>query len=230
MSSNPVSTVTSAAAQPSAAAAAAQAASSVPSNMQISESGFLRLISAQMQSQNPLQPADPTQFLTQLEGMSEVSSMQNVQSSINALTSSMQSSQVLSGTSLLGHFVLAPGASARLSAGGTVSGAVSAPAGASALTVAITDASGALVKSLSVAPQSSGLTYYTWDGTTSSGAVAPPGQYQISVSAAVGGASQALSPLVASQVASVTLDPSSNTLQLNTSNGTIPLSSIVSVM
>lgn len=228
MSSTPVNAVGTN--LPSTAAAAAQAASSIPSNMQISESGFLQLISAQMQSQNPLQPADPTQFLTQLEGMSEVSSMQNVQTSINALTSSMQSSQVLSGTALLGHTVLAPGASAALSAGGTVGGAVTAPAGASALTVSITDASGALVKSFSVPPQASGLTYYAWDGTTSSGAAAPPGQYQISVSAAVGGASQALSPLIASQVASVTLDPSSNTLQLNTTNGTLPLSSIVSVM
>src|ERR1700742_4022182 len=97
------------------------ASSSVPANMQINQTQFLQLITAQLQNQNPLQPTDPTQFVSQLEGMSEVSSMQNMQTSL-------QASQVLSGTSLLGHSVLAPGSSANVTAGGGVSGAVTAPA------------------------------------------------------------------------------------------------------
>ena len=198
--------------------------------MQISESGFLQLITTQMKSQNPLQPSDPTQFLTQLEGMSEVSSMQNVQSSIDSLTSSMQASQMLSGTSLLGHSILSAGNSATLSTGGTVSGAVTAPAGASGLTVSITNPSGALVKSFNVAAQASGLTPFTWDGTNSSGAAMPAGQYNIAVTAAVGGTTQSVNPMVVSQVVSVTLDPSTQTLDLNTNNGTVPLSSVASVM
>jgi flagellar basal-body rod modification protein FlgD len=155
--------------------------------------------------------------------------MQSVQTSIDALTHSMQSAQVLSGTSLLGHSVLAPGSTGTLAAGGTVSGAVSAPAGASSLTVSITDPTGALVKSFQVSPQASGLTPYTWDGTTSTGAPAPAGQYTIGVSATVGPSTQAIDPLVLSQVGSVTLDPTSNTIQLNTNNGTLALSSVVSV-
>jgi len=44
-----------------------------------------------MKDQNPLSPADPTQFVTQLEGMSQVSAMQSMQSS-------MQASAIMSGT------------------------------------------------------------------------------------------------------------------------------------
>ena len=203
--------------------------SGVPANMQINQAGFLQLISTQMQNQNPLNPTDPTQFLAQIEGLSEVSSLQSMQTSIAGLASGLQGAQMLNGTSLLGHSVLVPGNSAHLSAGGTLSGAVTAPAGASGLTVSVTDASGALVDAFNVAPQSSGYTKFTWNGNTASGSAAPAGQYTLNVSASVGGSSQSVSPLVYSQVQSVTIDPSTQTLELNTVNGTVPLSSVVNI-
>ncbi len=217
---NPVSA---ASALSAATSAASQGIAGIPSNMQISETGFLQLITTQLQDQNPLQPTDPTQFLAQIEGLSEVSSLQSMQSSL-------QASQVLSGTSLLGKSVLAPGSTATLAAGGTVSGAVTAPAGATSLTVTVQDANGNIVKSFAVAPQASGLTNFTWDGTTTAGTPAAAGQYTLSVTAAVNGASQPVSPLVVSKVASVTIDPSTQALDLNTDNGTVALSSVVSVM
>jgi len=213
----------------SATAGAAGTANGIPANMQINQAGFLQLISTQMQNQNPLNPTDPTQFLAQIEGLSEVSSLQSMQTSISGLASGLQSAQVLNGTSLLGHSVLAPGSSATLTAGGSVSGAVTAPAGSNSLSVSVTDASGALVDTFSVAPQSSGYTRFTWNGNTASGATAPAGHYTLNVSAAVGGTSQSLSPLIYSQVQSVTIDPSTQTLELNTVNGTVPLSSVVNI-
>ena len=212
-----------------ATAASSGAANSMPANMNISQAGFLKLISTQMQNQNPMNPTDPTQFLAQIEGLSEVSSLQSLQSSISGLASGLQAAQMLNGTSLLGHSVLAPGSTATLAAGGTVSGAVTAPTGASTLTVSVTDASGALVNAFQVTPQASGLTPFTWDGTSASGAAAPPGQYTVNVTAAVGGSAQSVSPLLYSAVQSVTLDPANQTLDLNTVNGTIPLSAVVNV-
>jgi len=233
MSTNPIGSVPAAAAgaasSADASAAAASQAAALPANLQISQAGFLQLITAQMKDQNPLDPTDPTQFLTQIEGLSEVSSLQSLQSSISGLASSLQASQVLSGTSLLGHSVLAPGSIATLSAGGTLSGAVTAPTGTRNLTVSISDASGALVSAFNVAPQASGLTSFSWNGTTSSGGAAPAGQYTLNVTAAVGGSNQSVNPLVYSKVNSVTIDPATQALDLNTVNGTIALGSVVSV-
>ncbi|HTC15402.1 MAG TPA: FlgD immunoglobulin-like domain containing protein [Steroidobacteraceae bacterium] len=203
--------------------------SALPANMQISQAGFLQLISTQMQDQDPLNPTDPTQFLAQIEGLSEVSSLQSLQTSISGLASGIQASQVISGTALLGHSVLAPGTTATLASGGSVSGAVTAPAGANALEVTVTNASGALVDAFPVTPQASGYTSFTWNGSTSSGAQAPAGQYTIGVNAAVGTTAQSVSPLLYSTVTSVTLDPTSGSLDLNTVNGTVPLSSVVNV-
>lgn len=195
----------------------------IPANLQINQRDFLQLITTQLQNQNPLSPADPTQFVSQLEGMSEVSSMQSMQSSL-------QASQVLSGTSLLGHSVLAPGSTAALAATGAIGGAVTAPAGASKLTVTISDASGAPVASFNVTPQPTGLTSFSWNGMRSTGARAAAGTYTIAVNATVNGGSQPVSPLVVNKVDSVLIDPTSQAVELTTDGGTVPLSSVVSVM
>jgi flagellar basal-body rod modification protein FlgD len=193
------------------------------SSLNISPTQFLKLITTQMTDQNPLSPADPTQFLSQLEGLSQVSSLQSMQNSL-------QSSQMLTGTSLLGHSVLASGSTATLAAGSTVSGAISAPSGASGLTVSIADSNGTVVKTLTFPPASSGLTRFTWDGTDGSGRPAAAGTYTLAASATVNSSTKTLAPLVQSKVASVTVDSSTNTLSLNTDNGTVALSSVVSVL
>jgi flagellar basal-body rod modification protein FlgD len=236
MSTTPINPITSAASGATSGATGSAAGTSaangtlaIPANMQINQTDFLQLISTQMTNQDPLNPTDPTQFLSQIEGLSEVSSLQSLQSSISGLSSSLQAAQVLSGTSLLGRSVLAPGSEATLAANGTVSGAVTAPTGATGVTVSVTDPSGALVDSFNVAPQSSGYTSFTWNGQTSAGSAAAAGQYQISVTANVGGSTQSVSPLLYSTVNSVTIDPTTQSLDLNTPNGTIALSSVVSV-
>ena len=202
---------------------AAAASNAVPANMQINESDFLQLITTQLQNQNPLQPTDPSQFLGQLEGLSEVSSLQSMQSA-------MSSSQVTSGASLLGHSILAPGSTASLASGGAIAGAVNAPAGATSLTVSIANSSGAPVTSFQVTPSGSGMTAFSWNGATSVGTTAPAGQYTISVNATVNGASQTVAPMVVSQVQSVTIDPATQQLDLNTTGGTVPLSSVVTIL
>ncbi len=206
----------------SSASAASSTSSVIPANEQISETDFLQLITTQLQDQNPLDPTDPSEFLEQIEGLSEVSSLQSMQSAL-------QAQQLTSGASLLGQTVLAPLSSATLTSGGTVNGAVSAPSGASSLTVSIADSSGDTVSTFQVTPASSGLTDFSWNGTTSTGAAAAAGQYTVSVTATVDGASQAVTPLLQSEVTSVTMDSSTQALDVNTNNGTTPLSSVVSV-
>ena len=207
----------------SAANAASSAIAGVPANMQINESQFLQLISTQLQNQDPLQPTDPSQFLGQLEGLSEVSSLQSMQSA-------MAANQVTSGASLLNQYVLAPGTVATLATGGAIAGAVNAPSGATNLTVSISDSKGNPVTSFQVAPASSGMTSFSWNGTTSTGATAAAGAYSVGVTATVNGAAQTVAPMVVTQVQSVTIDPGTNQLDLNTTGGTVPLSSVVTIL
>lgn len=216
-----------------AAAAAATATATGPSGAampQISQSDFLSLIIAQMKDQDPTQPADPNQFVNELASLSEVSGINGMEGSMTNLSSTMQSSQLLTGTSLIGHQVLAAGTTAKLAAGGSVSGAVPAPSGATGVTIQVTDSSGALVRTLQVTPQSSSaLTNFTWDGTTNAGTAAPAGTYTFSAVAKAGGTQSSVSPYLQSTVSSVTIDPSTQTVYVNTSAGTLPLSNVVQV-
>jgi flagellar basal-body rod modification protein FlgD len=197
--------------------------SNTPANMQINQADFLQLITAQMKDQNPLSPSDPTQFVTQLEGMSQVSAMQSMQSSL-------QASSIMNGTTLIGRSILAPGTQATLATGGGIGGAVTAPAGTSNLTVSVQDSTGATVDTFKVTPAATGLTSFVWNGTTSAGTAAPAGTYTIGVSATVDGKTQTLNPMVVNKVDSVLIDPTTNAVDVETATGTVPLSSIVSVM
>jgi flagellar basal-body rod modification protein FlgD len=218
-----------------AAAAAAVAANQSSSGAaggglpQISQSDFLQLITAQLQDQDPTQPADPNQMLNELASLSEVSGMNNMNGAISNLSTSMQSSQLLSGTNLIGHGVLAAGTTAALAAGGKVTGALQPPTGATALAVQVTDSTGQLVRTFQVTPQSSGLTSFSWDGTTNSGTAAPAGTYTFAAAAVSAGAQVSVPTYLQSTVNSVTIDPSSQTLSLNTNSGTLSLSDVVQV-
>jgi len=197
--------------------------SSTPANMQINQADFLQLITAQMKDQNPLSPSDPTQFVTQLEGMSQVSAMQSMQGSL-------QAQAVMTGTNLIGRSVLAPGTQATLASGGAIGGAVNAPAGSTNLTVSVQDSTGATVDTFNVSPADTGMTSFIWKGATSSGGTAPAGTYTLGVRATVDGKSQKIDPMVVNKVDSVLIDPSTNAVDVQTDTGTVPLSSIVSVM
>lgn len=204
--------------------------SGVSSALDITPADFLRLITTQMQDQNPLQPSDPTQFLTQLEQMSEVSSMQSMQGSLTNLQTSLQSSQMANGAALIGQTVLAPTTTASLdTSGGSISGAVLAPTSSKLVTVTVTNSSGALVDTFRVSPAETGLTNFTWNGKDTNGTAVAAGQYTIAATSSDGTTNTKLTPLVASKVQSVIVDPSSSTLDITTENGTVPLSSVVSL-
>jgi flagellar basal-body rod modification protein FlgD len=217
------------------ASSTATAQSAVQSALNITPADFLQLISTQLQDQNPMQPTDPTQFLGQLEQMSEVSSMQNMETSLNDLQTSLQSTQMANGASLLGQTVLAPSTTGTLetsggSGGGSITGALSVPSGGTNATITIKNSTGLVVNTLSVTPAKSGLTNFTWNGTDSLGNAEPAGQYTLSAQATDGASTVALTPLVAAKVTSVTVDSSTQGLDINTENGSVALSSVVSIL
>ncbi len=84
-----------------AAAAAAKKKSEIGSEQ------FLTLMITQLQNQDPMKPVDPTEFLGQLAQFSTVSGIQEMKDSVVSLSDSLRSSQVLGGSTMVGHDVLA---------------------------------------------------------------------------------------------------------------------------
>ena len=75
-----------------------------------------------------------------------------------------------------------------------------------------------------------GLNAFSWDGTTDTGVRAAAGTYHIAAVANIGGANQQIETQMASVVNSVTIDPTSHALTLNTDFGPIALKSVRRVM
>lgn len=196
----------------------------------LDQNAFLKLMIAQLKNQDPTKPQDPSEFMSQLAQFSQVTSTQNMEKSITTLSDSMRSTQLLNGTSLVGHDILALSNTDTIEEGGTVTGAIDAPKGITSIKVVIKDAAGAEVRSFDLANVGEGLNNFTWDGKTNTGVPAPAGQYKFSTVATAGGQTGALDPMLMSKVSSVTIDPASSALTLNTTAGAIALSNVRRVL
>jgi len=190
---------------------------------------FLTLMTAQLKNQDPLNPTDSNQFLNQLSELSTVEGISQLNTSLSSLSGSLLSTQAVNSAALVGQTILAPATSATLASGGSLSGAVQVPSGANEVVVTITNAAGATVDQF-VTAASPGLQSFSWDGTTSSGATAPPGTYNVAATALVGNTSEAAATYLNGTVSSVTLDnsgASGSSVVLNTAQlGSVPLSSV----
>jgi flagellar basal-body rod modification protein FlgD len=189
---------------------------------------FLTLMLAQLQNQDPTSPVDSNTFLTQLAELSEVQGITSLNTSFSTLSSSLTSNQALQASSLLGHQAQVNSSTATIAAGGTVTGAVNVPQNTSQVTLSITDSTGALVNTINMGAQPSGLANFSWDGTTGKGTPAPAGTYTLTAQyAGATSGSTAATTLVNGTVESVSMGAGSTGLTLNVSGvGSVPFSSV----
>jgi flagellar basal-body rod modification protein FlgD len=195
----------------------------------LGQEAFLQLMITQLRNQDPLKPADPSEFLGQLAQFGTVSGIQDMQNSLGTLSDTLRSSQVLGGTTLVGHDVLVAADEAALGETGELYGTVTIPESTTASELIVTDASGQLVRRMPLSAQE-GEIAFMWDGTDDRGQRADAGTYQISAIATVGGAAEELETRLVGHVGSVTIDPKNYDLTLNTDLGAIPLSQVRRVM
>jgi flagellar basal-body rod modification protein FlgD len=171
----------------------------------ITQDEFLKLMTTQLNSQNPLDPQDNTEFATQMAQFSMVSGIQSLEDSFSTLSSSMQQSQSVSASTLLGRSATVTSDKGILPTNGSLSGQLSLSADASEVTVRISDSKGNLVKVEHLGAQSKGDVSYQWDGTTDGGGLATPGVYQVEAEAVIDGKTTALDNESTAKVTGVTL-------------------------
>ncbi len=207
----------------SAATAAAKAKD------QLGQDQFLQLMVAQLKHQDPTSPMDPADFLGQLAQFGTVTGIQGMQGSISALSESLRSAQVLNGTNLVGRDILVDSDTAFLADSGSLYGTTEIPTGTRSANLVITDSAGQQVRRIALSP-AEGEVVFEWDGTLENGERATTGEYTVSVVADVAGSSEQLSTQLLARVGSVSIDPKSNGLTLNTDLGPIALGDVRQVM
>lgn len=225
--------------QQTGATSAGTASSATGTSAQSLSDTFLKLLVAQMNNQDPLNPVDNSQVTSQMAQISTVTGINSLNSTVTQLVSQLQQSQAVQSSQLTGHTVLVPGNSLTLastSAGGSTSsqtlaayGGFSLGQAADSVSVTVKDSNGATVRTINLGALGAGVQDFSWDGTTDSGSQAAAGSYSYSVNAQAAGKTVSTTAYSAQQVVGVA-PQSDGSLQFLLSNGSqVAFSSIAQI-
>ncbi len=198
----------------------------------VGQEQFLELMLAQLQNQDPMNPMENGEFLTQMAQFSSAKGIQEMSESFVSFTESLTSSQALQASSLIGRSVLVPAETGYLEEGSKgISGAAELPTSAANVVVSVYDNAGTLVQRSSWGQQDAGLFQFGWDGKGADGQPVPPGHYRIGVEAQVGGENKAVETMLVSRVDSVTLGKGGQGVTLNLAGlGTVNFAEVREIM
>ena len=202
--------------------------SATPGSPQALQNQFLTLLVTQMQNQDPMNPMDNAQITTQMAQLSTVTGIDNLNTTMNSLSSSFLSTQMLQSATLIGKNVLSAGNGMTLRGGGASFG-VDLPQPVDSFAVTIKDAAGNTVRTLNLGAQVAGTMPLQWDGQTDAGAQAPDGNYTFSVQASQGGNAVTATALSQDVVSSVSQNAQGVLLNL-ANNGQVALSGVKQIL
>jgi flagellar basal-body rod modification protein FlgD len=142
---------------------------------------FMKILLKQLNYQDPLNPMDSTQFTSQLTQFSSLEQLTNLNTTLEDVLAYQQSIQNASITDLIGRTVRVEGDSTYLNNTADINYELSKDA--ASVKISIYDRAGRLVATKEAGPQAAGNNTFVWDGTDSSGAQMPAGDYTFEVKA-----------------------------------------------
>ncbi|WP_341886922.1 flagellar hook assembly protein FlgD [Variovorax sp. YR752] len=126
---------------------------------------FLKLLVAQMQNQDPLNPMDNAQVTSQMAQINTVTGIEKLNTTVQGLNSQFVQMQALQGASLVGRDVIVPGNLMDI-ADGVGQGGFELTSAADAVKVEILSASGQVVETMQLGAQSAGMHSFDWNAGT----------------------------------------------------------------
>lgn len=170
----------------SSSAAASGSAGGSNSLSQLGEdyTRFLTLLTAQVQYQDPLQPMDATQFVSQLAQLSQVEQAVQTNSNLEGIGGQISSLLAASGSDLLGREVTIYSDRVTLD-GGEVDGYYQVPEGTGSVSAEIRDPlTNTVVRNLTgLSTDHTSLQKLTWDGLDDAGNPVLDGNYAVTYTA-----------------------------------------------
>ncbi len=198
---------------------------------EMGQADFIELMLAQMKNQDPTDPLDPNEFMSQLAQFSAVNGIQELKASVDSMMEMLVADQSIKATNLVGREVMAPADAAWFRPGDSLQGRVVLDGSATDVTVRIYTESGALVRSIPLGMQPEGTAAFTWDGFRDDGQPAPAGTYRITAEAETGEGPLQVPVEVRTRVESVSLPGQGGDLILNLANGqAVPLAAVDEIL
>jgi flagellar basal-body rod modification protein FlgD len=182
---------------PSNAEQLGSATSTTTGSSELNQDTFLKLLTTQLQNQDPTNPVSNEDFIAQLAQFSSLEQLQGVNSSLSNLTTIDTSMNNASMVSLLGQDVVAASDTFHYSGSGSQDILYNSSSGISGGTLTIKDANGSIVSTVDLGSQEEGEHSLSWDGKGLDGQPLPAGNYTASYSATdANGNSVSITPLM----------------------------------
>jgi flagellar basal-body rod modification protein FlgD len=149
---------------------------------------FLTLLVTQLKNQDPMNPLDNAQITSQLAQLSTVTGVNKLNTTLESLKTSYQSSEAMAATNMIGHGVLVEGDYVNLQSGKGIMGIDLASAADSVKLVVTDPKTGKDVQTIDMGARPAGTIPLAWDGVPD-GATDPlaDGKYLIRVVATQAG-------------------------------------------
>jgi flagellar basal-body rod modification protein FlgD len=191
----------------------------------LGQEDFLKLMTAQLKNQDPMQPMENGEFLGQMAQFSTVSSIGDMSKQLQSLSEQFVASRMLSSGSLIGRQVLSEGSYGELQENRPLDGVVRITEPVDGAVVYVRNAVGQVMETFELGPAGSGDYPFSWDGALPGGANALPGRYQVDVAVTRAGKTESARALLYTPVNSVTMSGQDVILNLQ-NGGSVPLSQV----
>ena len=184
-------------------------AKTTKSDSEASQDRFLKLLVAQLNNQDPMNPMDNAQTTSQMAQINTVSGIQTLNESVKSLTSQFTSMQMLQGTQMVGRDVLLQSNTLSVE-NGQAKGAIDLSGRSDAVTINIQTAGGQTIDSINLGAMEAGRHEFSWDASAYPGNSKP----NFTVASTLSGQEVSNTTFARERVASVGLDNGSMTVQL----------------
>ncbi|MBN1164724.1 MAG: hypothetical protein JXB45_09105 [Candidatus Krumholzibacteriota bacterium] len=172
-------------------------------NDTVGKDDFLKLLIAQLSHQDPMDPLDNNQFISQMTEFSSLEQLEQINSGVGSTNLLTQSMNNAFSTTLIGRNVVINSDQAEVREGRPVNCGFYAP-GAGSAVISITNSNGTVVRELEVEADDSGFIRVNWDGKNGSGNTVVDGNYFLKVNFQTGdGMETALAPFLTGHVSAV---------------------------
>jgi flagellar basal-body rod modification protein FlgD len=189
-----------------------------------SQDRFLKLLVAQLNNQDPMNPMDNAQMTSQMAQINTVTGIQQVNATLKSMAEQFAGMQVLQGSSMVGQNVLIEGNTLSRS-NGVASGAIDLGGQADNVKVEILSPGGQVLDTLNLGAKSTGRHTFDWDASAYTGT----GEPSYRVTATQGGNAISTTALVRDMVTSVSSENGVMTVQLQ-GRGAVAYSNVKAIL
>mgnify|MGYP000261161275 FL=1 len=130
----------------------------------LGQEDFLKLMTTQLQNQDPFAPMENGEFIAQMAQFSTVTGITSMDESLKNVAAKLGETRIATAANMLGHSVLVPGKVARTDDDGSVNGVIDLPSAATNVNVVFKSQSGDIIDTINLGNQSSGLVGFAWHG------------------------------------------------------------------